>query len=207
MPCDGGLDRHAGVGYAGHVSSPINSGPWARALAGAAGPFHFRGRNTRPTPSMANSHVSILMRQLQEKSAFFPNFYGVFVQRGGGDGPETRRAGGMSDGVMLCTYKLMVTGLRAGRTPRGWGGRGGLAATRTRDRRAPGCRGPNGGIASIPGGEGGAGAAGGTIASSSAASSTSPGRRAPAWNAGGARRPMGRLERPDVGTMPGDTSR
>ena len=94
-----------------------NSGPWARALAGAAGPFHFRGRNTRPTPSMANSHVSILMRQLQEKSAFFPNFYGVFVQRGGGDGPETRRAGGMSDGVMICTYKLTVPGLRAGLTP------------------------------------------------------------------------------------------
>src|SRR5271166_6601048 len=64
-------------------------------LTAAAGPFHFRGRNTRPTPSMANSNVSIVMRVLQEKSAFFPHFYGVFVQRGGGDGPETRRAGGM----------------------------------------------------------------------------------------------------------------
>jgi len=66
-------------------------------------------------PSMANSHVSILMRPFQEKSAFFPHFYGVFVQRGGGDGPETRRACGISCGVMLCTYKLTLPGLRAGR--------------------------------------------------------------------------------------------
>ena len=124
------------------------------------------------------------MRKLQEKSAFVPHFYGIFVQRGGGDGPETRRAGGMSDGVILCTYNRTMSGLRAGHhTPRvggaGW------------PRRARGTGAPPAAVARtavllpFPGERGGAGAAGGTIASSSVASSTSPGRRAPAWNAGG----------------------
>jgi hypothetical protein len=79
---------------------------------------------------MANRNVSIFMRPLQEKSAFFPHFYGVFVQRGGGDGPETRRAGGMTDDVILCTYNRTLPSLRGrAHTPRvGRAGRAGRDA-------------------------------------------------------------------------------
>ena len=76
---------------------------------------------------------------------------------------------GLAGCISMCLV-LRIIGCcrvcRPGSHPEGGVGGAGWPRMRTRDRPAAGCRGPNGGIASIPGREGGAGAAGGTIASS-----------------------------------------